>query len=107
MLGLSVTEEHLVQPNPTHTYAASGKYTVTLTTTGQGNCSGTMSKTITVYDAPTASVSVADVAREQLRILHQVQQARQPMLGTLVMEIQVHLNLQNILTQLLERIQLS
>ena len=47
--------------NPTHTYAASGKYTVTLTTTGQGNCSGTMSKTITVYDAPTASVSVADV----------------------------------------------
>lgn len=49
--------------NPTHTYSTSGKYTVTLTTTGQGNCAGSVSKTIEVYGAPTATVSVSDVCK--------------------------------------------
>lgn len=47
--------------NPTHSYSAAGNYTVTLTTTGQGNCSGTVTKSIQVYKAPTVSVSVSDV----------------------------------------------
>lgn len=47
--------------SPSHTYSAAGKYTVTLTTTGQGNCVGTMSKTVEVYEVPTASISVSDV----------------------------------------------
>ena len=47
--------------NPTHSYSAAGNYSVSLTTTGQGNCSGTVTKSIQVYKAPTVSVSVSDV----------------------------------------------
>ena len=47
--------------NPTHSYSAAGSYSVTLTTTGQGNCSGMVTKSIQVYKAPTVSVSVSDV----------------------------------------------
>ncbi|MFT5723363.1 MAG: parallel beta-helix repeat protein [Bacteroidia bacterium] len=47
--------------SPNHTYAAAGKYTVSLSTTGQGSCVGTVSKTVEVYEVPTASISVSDV----------------------------------------------
>lgn len=42
------------QQNPTHTYATSGMYTVTLTTTSNGGCTSTDSVNITVNENPTA-----------------------------------------------------
>ncbi|MEZ4845389.1 MAG: PKD domain-containing protein [Bacteroidia bacterium] len=49
------------QANPTHTYTAAGTYTVSLTATGTGSCAGTVSKTVTIYDNPTAAITVSDV----------------------------------------------
>ena len=37
--------------NPTHSYSAAGNYSVSLTTTGQGNCSGTVTKSIQVVQS--------------------------------------------------------
>ena len=41
--------------NPTHTYANSGTYTVTLTVNSGGDCSDSETKTVTVYSAPEAN----------------------------------------------------
>lgn len=49
------------QTNPSHTYATSGTYTVTLIVTGIGGCSDTISQNITLGMAPAADFSADTV----------------------------------------------
>jgi len=44
-------------PNPAHTYAARGPYTVTLTVTNDAGQTATIAQSVTVDDAPTVSLS--------------------------------------------------
>jgi gliding motility-associated-like protein len=46
-----------VVQNPTHTYALPSTYSVSLTVTTQGGCSGTITNTLTVYPSPVANFS--------------------------------------------------
>lgn len=43
--------------SPTHSYAAAGKYNVTLTTTGLGSCNNTITKQVEVFEMPTVSIN--------------------------------------------------
>ncbi|MBI3501166.1 MAG: PKD domain-containing protein [Bacteroidetes bacterium] len=46
-----------IQQSPSHTYAAAGNYTATLTVTGPGGCTATISFPVTVYPQPVAAFS--------------------------------------------------
>jgi len=48
--------------NPTHTYAASGSYTVTLTTKNSDGCTNAVTHTITIFPLPTASFTMPAVS---------------------------------------------
>lgn len=47
--------------SPSHAYTTSGKYTVTLSVSGDGGCTSTQTKVVEVYTQPTVSVSTSDV----------------------------------------------
>jgi hypothetical protein len=47
-----------VQESPSHTYAAAGSYTISLTATNQGGCSDSFSTTIEIYDLPEVSFTL-------------------------------------------------
>lgn len=47
------------QASPSHTYAGSGAYTVKLTVTDNNGATGSISKSVTVYNPPVASFTVA------------------------------------------------
>jgi len=49
------------QPSPSHTYAADGSYTVSLTIESGFGCIGQTSQTVQVYPLPIASFTVTDV----------------------------------------------
>jgi len=51
------------QQNPSHTYAAEGTYTVSLTVTDSGSLSDTISKPVTVTDCPTLEIFVYDITQ--------------------------------------------
>jgi PKD repeat protein len=51
------------QQNPSHTYAAEGTYTVSLTVTDSGSLSDTISKPVTVTDCPTLEIFVNDITQ--------------------------------------------
>lgn len=46
---------------PTHNYATSGSYTVSLTATSSNSCTDNMSRSVTIYSLPAASFSAAAV----------------------------------------------
>lgn len=46
--------------NPSHVYATSGTYTVTLKVTSEKGCINSFTSTVTVYDKPSASFTIAD-----------------------------------------------
>ena len=51
------------EQNPTHTYAAEGTYTVSLTVTDSGSLSDTTSQNVTVTDCPTLEIYVYDITQ--------------------------------------------
>jgi PKD repeat protein len=51
------------EQNPSHTYAAEGTYTVSLTVTDSGGLSDTTGKNVTVTDCPTVEIFVNDITQ--------------------------------------------
>jgi gliding motility-associated-like protein len=47
--------------NPTHSFAASGTYTVTLTVTSDVGCTNTLTQDITIHPVPVADIATSDV----------------------------------------------